>query len=114
MYGVIVYTEGGILSMEIFDSIIYRSCLLEDIIFIKSDSEYVHYQLEDDQKIMALQSLNKLSTKLPDYFLQVHRSYIVNARKVTGLKGRDLLLSENIIPVSDSYYEKVKKELFGS
>ena len=28
------------------------------------------------------------------------------------LKGRDLLLSDLIIPVSDSYYDKVKQDLF--
>jgi len=86
--------------------------LLKDIIYIKSDSEYVHYYLENGKKIMALQSLNKLMSSLPNYFLRVHRSYIVNSQKVTGLKGRDLLLSDHIISVSDSYYETVKKNLF--
>lgn len=88
--------------------------MLKDISFIKSDSEYVHYHLENGKKIMALQSLNKLSIKLPGYFLRVHRSYIVNTKKVTGLRGRELLLSEEIIHVSDSYIETVKKELFGT
>ncbi|SDR67645.1 LytR/AlgR family response regulator transcription factor [Christiangramia echinicola] len=86
--------------------------LLKDIIYIKSDSEYVHYYLENDKKIMALQSLTKLLSSLPAYFLRVHRSYIVNSHKVTGLKGRDLLLSDQIISVSDSYYETVKNKLF--
>ena len=88
--------------------------LLVDIVYIESDSEYVKYYFENGKKIMANQSLSKLVTSLPDYFLRVHRSYIVNKHKVTGLKGRDLLLSENQIPVSDSYYDIVKKELFTS
>ena len=88
--------------------------LMVDIIYIESDSEYVKYYFENGKKIMANQSLSKLVTNLPDYFLRVHRSYIVNKHKVTGLKGRDLLLSENQIPVSDSYYDIVKKELFTS
>ena len=83
-----------------------------DIIYIKSDSEYVHFYLENNKKIMALQSLHKLMSSLPSYFLRVHRSYIVNSKKVTGLKGRDLLLSDQIITVSDSYYESVKNRLF--
>lgn len=86
--------------------------LTKEIVFIKSDSEYVHYHLENGKKIMAYQSLSKLESTLPDYFLRVHRSYIVNKQKVTGLKGRDLLLSEHKISVSDSYYDRVKKELF--
>ncbi|MBU2061678.1 MAG: LytTR family transcriptional regulator, partial [Bacteroidetes bacterium] len=58
----------------------------------------------------TLKSLEK--TLDPNQFIRVHRSYIVNKNKVTGLKGRDLLLSDLIIPVSDSYYDKVKQDLF--
>ncbi len=85
---------------------------INEILFIKSESEYVTYHLENGKKIMAYQSLSKLETSLPPTFLRVHRSYIVNKEKVKGLKGRDLLLSEHSISVSDSYYDSVKKELF--
>ncbi|RYM32790.1 hypothetical protein ERX46_12055 [Brumimicrobium glaciale] len=63
--------------------------------------------------MIANQSLSKLISKLPSSFLQVHRSYIVNGEKVTGLKGRELFLGEVKIPVSDSFYEVVKRNLFG-
>jgi DNA-binding LytR/AlgR family response regulator len=83
-----------------------------DILYIESDSEYVHYHLEKGKKIMANQSLSKLLLTLPDSFLRVHRSYIVNGGKVTGLKGRELLIMDKKIPVSDSFYEVVKSKLF--
>ncbi|MGB3776208.1 MAG: LytTR family DNA-binding domain-containing protein [Leeuwenhoekiella sp.] len=86
--------------------------VLDDIIYIQSESEYVSYHLKNGKKILANQSLKKLEASLPETFLRVHRSYIVNKGKVTGLKGRDLLLSESVIPVSDSYYEDVKNVLF--
>jgi len=85
---------------------------IDEILFIKSESEYVTYHLDNGKKIMAYQSLSKLEATLPYTFLRVHRSYIVNKQKVTGLKGRDLLLGEHRIAVSDSYYDTVKKELF--
>lgn len=85
---------------------------LHEILFIASDSEYVHYHLENGNKIIANQSLSKLITSLPEFFLQVHRSYIVNGKNVSGLKGRELLIGDQSIPVSDRYYEKVKATLF--
>lgn len=85
---------------------------LKDILYIESSGEYVNYYLTQGNKIMANQSLTKLSNQLPNYFLRVHRSYIVNKNKVTSLKGRDLLLDEIIIPISDSYYSKAKKDIF--
>ena len=85
---------------------------LEDIKYIESDSEYVVFHLEN-RKIMSYQTLKSLEKTLPkSMFLRVHRSYIVNTKKVTGLKGRDLILNKITIPVSDSYYDTAKSNLF--
>lgn len=84
----------------------------EDILYIESDSEYVNFHTSG-KKIMSHQSLKSLENTLPKFlFMRVHRSYIVNKIKVTGLKGRDLIISDALIPVSDSYFSDVKKELF--
>lgn len=84
----------------------------EDIQYIVSDSEYVTFHMAD-KKIISNQRLKALEQELPSaMFMRVHRSYIINKNSVTGLKGRDLLLSDVIIPVSDSYYDRVKDELF--
>ena len=84
----------------------------EDIQYIVSDSEYVTFHMAD-KKIISNQRLKALEQELPSaMFMRVHRSYIINKNSVTGLKGRDLLLSDVMIPVSDSYYDRVKDELF--
>ena len=83
-----------------------------DILYIESDSEYVVYHTSD-RKVMSNQSLKKLENFLPsDLFFRVHRSFIVNKTKVDSLKGRDLLVGDIKIPVSDSYFELVKAKLF--
>ncbi|TLP79164.1 LytR/AlgR family response regulator transcription factor [Maribacter sp. ACAM166] len=84
----------------------------DDILYIESDSEYVTFQMAA-KKIISNQRLKTVEQELPStLFMRVHRSYIVNKTKVTGLKGRDLLLTKINIPVSDSYFEQVKQELF--
>jgi DNA-binding LytR/AlgR family response regulator len=86
---------------------------LDDITHIESDSEYVIFHTYS-RKTMSLQSLKSLEKTLDSsIFIRVHRSFIINKTKVTGLKGRELSLGSIQIPVSDSYYELVKKELFG-
>lgn len=85
---------------------------VQGVLYIESYSEYVHYYLEGGKKLTAHQSLSKLLPTLPDSFLRVHRSYIVNGLKATGLKGRELLMGSYTIPISDSYYEEVKAKLF--
>lgn len=84
----------------------------DDILYVESDSEYVNFYTSD-KKIMSHQSLKSLEKILPaSIFMRVHRSYIVNNQKVSALKGRDLLIADVKIPVSDSYFEAVKTELF--
>lgn len=83
-----------------------------DILYIESDSEYVVFYTAD-KKIMSHQSLKSLEDILPaKLFMRVHRSYMVNKNKVAALKGKDLLIAEAKIPVSASYYEAVKQQLF--
>ncbi|MDE3742396.1 LytR/AlgR family response regulator transcription factor [Maribacter polysaccharolyticus] len=84
----------------------------QDILFIESDSEYVIYHTAQT-KILSNQSLKKLEENLPaDLFMRVHRSFIVNRKKVTALKGRDLIIGDHRIPVSTRYYDSVKERLF--
>ncbi len=83
-----------------------------DIRYIESDGEYVIFHTLE-KKVMSYQSLKSLEKSLPSsIFMRVHRSYIINKQLVNSLKGRSLLLSKDQIPVSDRYYEQVKKELF--
>ena len=85
----------------------------EDITYIESDSEYVNFYISNGKKIMSYQSLKSLEKSLPtNKFMRVHRSYIINTSKVTALKGKDLILDTKSIPVSTSYYDKVKETLF--
>jgi DNA-binding LytR/AlgR family response regulator len=84
----------------------------EEVLYVESYGEYVHYHLENGKKIIANQSLTKLLSSLPDSFLRVHRSFIVNGKRVSGLKGRELTIDNKAIPISNSYYEKVKAKLF--
>jgi DNA-binding LytR/AlgR family response regulator len=83
-----------------------------DILYIESDSEYVVFHIAG-KKIMSYQTLTSLEKLLPNQiFLRVHRSFIVNMKKVSVLKGKDLLLNDIRIPVSATYFEEVKKKLF--
>lgn len=90
----------------------FHRVLANEILFIESFGEYVHYHLEKGQKITANQSMTKLIGDLPNIFFRVHRSYIVNGQKVSGLKGREILIKNQAIPVSETYFEEVKFNLF--
>lgn len=72
-----------------------------DILFVKSDHVYVHIYLLDGSTIMKRISISSLMERMPaEYFLQPHRSYIINKKYIEDYKSEKIILGEHIIPVS--------------
>ena len=83
----------------------------DDFIFLKVDYRYVRVRFSD---IVYIEGMNEylkvvhttfkqLNGYLPDYFLQVHRSYVVNVKHIIEVERSVILLEGNKhISVSDS------------
>ncbi len=84
---------------------------LQDIDFIESTGEYVKIYLSDRKFIVTLMRLKNLEGFLPpDRFMRVHRSYIVNLRKITTIERNRIVFYGNIyVPVSEQYKADFKK-----
>ena len=102
----------------------------KDFIFVKSKSRLIKLNTEDIFFIEALKdyvvinTINKRYTihstmkdierKMPqDYFLRVHRSYIVRLDKIAQIEQPNLILEDNnkIIPIGGSYKEEMLKRI---
>lgn len=82
------------------------------IIYIQSMREYASF-VTSDEKILALLSLKKLESELPqDQFLRIHKSYIVAINQVKAIEGNTLFLGEVSLPVGNFYKEKVLEAIF--
>lgn len=81
---------------------------LADIKYIESMSEYVRIYVENETKpLMPLLSMKRLEEVLPaSQFMRVHRSYIVNLKKITEISRFRILFGDAYIPVGDAYKEK--------
>ena len=72
----------------------------EDILFIKSDGDYVHI-VTPKQKWMLNGTLKNWLQKLShNTFLKVHQSYIVQINKIDKIEGNRLHIESYEIPVS--------------
>ncbi|MEO0333890.1 MAG: LytTR family DNA-binding domain-containing protein, partial [Bacteroidota bacterium] len=56
--------------------------LPDDIDYLESLGDYVKIHIASSAPITTKEKISKLATTLPDSFLRIHRSYIVNADKV--------------------------------
>lgn len=53
-------------------------------------------------------SIGKLLSQLPDYFVQTHRSYIVNLEHVESIEKKNCFLSNQVVvPISRNSIKKV-------
>ena len=112
-----------------------------EIIYIEADNNYINLHLTHSKKITLTKTLKEIEPVLPDMFLRVHKSYIINTKFVeninttkktvtlnarTGLIEFDqsnklkadekLKLKETVftIQIGDSYLEKVRNVLLTS
>ena len=80
---------------------------ISDIRYVEAMSEYLKVWLEGEQKpIITLLSMKKMEERLPDYFMRIHRSYIINLNKIQEVnKNRVIMDAETYLPIGDMYKE---------
>ena len=75
--------------------------------YVEAMSEYLKVWLDGEPKpIITLLSMKKLEERLPDCFMRIHRSYIVNLTKIQEVnKNRVILDADTSLPIGDLYKE---------
>ena len=84
---------------------------LDDIKYIESMHEYIRIHLVNDKPVMTLVTMKSIEEQLPEEkFMRVHRSYIVNLKRITLIERNRIIFDNNVyIPVSDNYKEKFQE-----
>ena len=86
---------------------------ISDIRYIEGMSEYLKVWLDGEPKpIITLLSMKKMEERLPDSFMRIHRSYIVNLNKIQEVnKNRIIMDAETYLPIGDLYKETFQRYL---
>lgn len=86
---------------------------ISDIRYIEAMSEYLKVWLDSQPKpIVTFLSMKKMEERLPDSFMRIHRSYIVNLTKIQEVnKNRVIMDSETYLPIGDLYKESFQRYL---
>ena len=94
---------------DIFVKTDYRvvKVAIQDIRYVEGMSEYLKLHLESQPKpIVTLLAMKALEERLPQNFMRIHRSYIVNLDKIKEVnKNRVILDADTYLPIGDSYKE---------
>jgi DNA-binding LytR/AlgR family response regulator len=85
--------------------------LYDDVAYFEGYGEYVKVNTVGRTYVVR-ESLTEFENKLsPDHFLRIHKSYIVNTRKIKGFSTIHVLLKDRELPVGRIYREKAMSVL---
>jgi len=75
---------------------------IPSIYLVEANGDYINIKTEE-KNYTVHSTLKKIEDKLPDVlFLKVHRSYIINTKKIIDIEGNSVLIKKDVIPVSRS------------
>ncbi|MCF3108258.1 LytTR family DNA-binding domain-containing protein [Niabella sp. CC-SYL272] len=94
--------------------------LVSDHLFLKIDNRHIRLNFEEllyfeaqrdftkiflqDKTLLAGLHLKLLENMLPEsLFARVHRSYIINKRKISGIEGNRILIGKREVPIGTHY-----------
>jgi len=88
--------------------------VLNDILYIKNVGDYIILEMADGQKHISyatLKSVEKQLLRAATIFKKVHRSYIINTRKIDSIEQNMLRIHNQMIPIARSKKDSLMKGL---
>ena len=84
---------------------------IPSIYMVEARGDYIQIKTED-KKYTVHSTLKKIEEKLPTHtFLKVHRSYIINLKRIIDIEDNSVLIKKDVIPVSRSNRPELMKRL---
>jgi DNA-binding LytR/AlgR family response regulator len=81
-----------------------------DVLYIESIKDYVNIRTEAEEYIV-LDTLKSMENQLPERFVRVHKSFIINLNKIKSIGAKKIMLSELEVPIGDSYRANLLERL---
>ncbi|MEM9076463.1 MAG: response regulator [Bacteroidota bacterium] len=101
------FTSNSVLKDSIFvkKQHLYYRIQFSDIQFIKADNVYLEVNTAD-KKFLVRSPLKDYLEKLPkNKFYRAHKSYIVNVDHIDAINSKDIVINNNLIPISKDFKE---------
>lgn len=82
----------------------------DDIIYIESLSDYIKIITVKDQ-IISKEKISNLASRLPEIFLRIHRSFIINTERIKNISYDEVTVDDVPLTIGRSYRKAVKEYL---
>lgn len=99
---------------EIFVNVNKRlvKIVLDNIYLIEAKGDYVLIKLIEGKNVVVHTTLKSMMDKLPsDTFVRVHRSNVVNIKKIVDIEDSSILINSEVVPISKTYRDDLLSKL---
>lgn len=80
---------------------------LKDIVVIEGLENYVCIYTESS-KLLVRSTMKRMVEVLPKgFFLQVHKSYVINLEKIGKIDGNRIIVGQHAIPIARNFRDEV-------
>lgn len=81
------------------------------VYLVEAKGDYINIKTEDNNYRVHT-TLKKIEEKLPEsIFLKIHRSYIINLKKIIDIEDNSVLIKRDVIPISRSKRPELMRRL---
>lgn len=90
----------------------FRKILFSNILYIEASGSYCNIYLQTGSKITVAYTLADTKQHLSDdFFIRVHRSFIINKTHITAYIGNVFYIGERMIPIGRQYKKEALSHL---
>lgn len=86
----------------------------DELLYIESLGDYIEIHMHDGSEVSSKERISHMERTLPDGFLRIHRSFIVNRDRISSFSREHVMMGEKELPISRSYKQEVVKKLGGT
>jgi len=85
---------------------------LDELIYLESLSDYVKIYF-NEQSLTTRDTISSFEESLPETFIRIHRSYIVNLDYITEFSSKSVIVGNTELPISRTYKDTALKYISG-
>lgn len=83
----------------------------ENIVYIESLADYIKVHSTQNGEVSSKEKISAVEEKLPDIFIRIHRSFIVNTEKIARFNSNEMELNGTVLNIGRSFKKQVLVKL---
>ena len=83
---------------------------VDDILYLEKSGNYMEYQFQH-KSILTRESIHEALAVLPDHFIQIHKSIIINLDKIEYLDKEYVSINGKLLPIGSVFRTDLGKRL---